>query len=219
MSIFRDTEGRCTGCGKIQRFKLYRSINVAENPELKAGVRDGSLFVWECPECGRRNLARYESLYHDPEAKLMIWLLPGGEVSQSQMDSIGNHTRAMGNYTLRRVSDVSSLIEKLLIFDAGLDDVVVEMCKYVTRAEMASKAGEEQAAELLRLPMHFYRLEEKDGERYIALSFPDNGRMVGCNIGWNVYEDCRAILERNPSVHPEEGFAKVDAEWLMTLLQ
>ena len=199
---------RCNYCGKDFDAKEIRSVNVQLNPELKAAVKDGTLFVHECPHCGKAVLSTGAFLYHDPQEHLLIAL------SATELSAEG-----LEGYTCRRVATVGELIEKVNIFDAGLDDVVVEMCKYVTRAEMASKAGEEQAAELLRLPMHFYRLEEKDGERYITLSFPDNGRMVGCNIGWNVYEDCRAILERNPSVHPEEGFAKVDAEWLMTLLQ
>lgn len=219
MSIVKETRGRCSKCGSEQAFRVYRSINVAQDPELKAKVRDGSLFVWECPECHQMNLAKYETLYHDPDARVMVWLLPTGEVQQSEMQAITNHTKAMGEYRLRRVGDISSLMEKLMIFEAGLDDVVVEMCKYVTKAEMASKAGEDHAQEVLNLPMHFYRLDEKDGEKYMFLTFPDNGRMVGCNIGYNVYEDCAAILQRNPSVRPEEGFAKVDAEWLQSVIQ
>ncbi len=219
MSIVKETQGRCSKCGRLQPLKLYRSINVAENPELKAKVKDGSLFVWECPDCHQMNLSKYETLYHDPEAKLMLWLLPAGEAQEGEMQAITNQTKAMGDYTLRRVGDISSLMEKLMIFDTGLDDVVIEMCKYVTRAEMASKAGEERAAEMLNLPMYFYRLDEKDGEKFMVLTFPENGHMVGCNIGFNVYEDCRGILGRNPSIKADEGFAKVDAEWLMSLIQ
>lgn len=219
MSVIKETEGRCTKCGTPSALKIYRSINVSENPELKPKVMDGSLFVWKCPSCGQMNLAKYETLYHDPEAKLMVWMLPTGEMPQGQMESITNHTRAMGGYKLRRVADVSSLMEKLLIFGAGLDDLAIEMCKFVTRSEMASKAGEEKACRILALPMHFYRLQEEDGQKYLTLSFPDNGRMVGCKIGFNVYEDCSAILERNPSLRPEEGFARVDAEWLSSQLQ
>ena len=42
--------------------------------------------------------------------------------------------------------------------------------------------------------------------------------MAGCNIGFNVYEDCQRILQRNPSIKTEEGFAKVDAGWLSEYL-
>ena len=34
------------------------------------------------------------------------------------------------------------------------------------------------------------------------------------NIGFNVYEDARGILQRNPSVKAPDGFATVDAGWI-----
>ena len=33
-------------------------------------------------------------------------------------------------------------------------------------------------------------------------------------VGFNVYEDCRGILSRNPSVKEDPGFALVDAAWV-----
>lgn len=218
MSIINETVAPCTGCGERHPIKVYRSINIAQDPSLKEKVKDGSLFVWECPSCGRKNLAKYETLYHDPASSLMIWLTPNDDIPASQMQAILNHCKAMGEYTLRRVSDVGSLMEKVLIFEAGLDDVVVEMCKYVTKAEMASKASESDLARILSLPMHFFRLAQNDEQKYLTLSFPDGGQMTGCNIGWNVYEDCQAILQRNPSIKVEEGFAKVDYDWLMSFI-
>lgn len=219
MSLISTTSAACCKCGGSNNLKIYRSINVSEDPELKARVMDGSLFVWKCPACGQANLARYETLYHDPEKKVMVWLIPTGELPESEMAAVGNHARAMGDYTLRRVSDVGSLMEKVLIFEAGLDDVVVEMCKYVTKVEMMAKAGEDKATQILNLPMHFYRLgETQDGSKFLTLSFPDNGRMTGCNIGFNVYEDCLGILQRNPSIKAEDGFAKVDADWLSGIM-
>ena len=132
MSIIKEASAPCSKCGEKQVIRIYRSINVSEDPQLKEKVRNGSLFLWECPHCGQVNLAKYETLYHDPAARLMVWLLPEGDVSETQMKAITMHTKAMGGYTLRRVTDMGSLMEKVLIFFAGLDDVVLEMCKYVT---------------------------------------------------------------------------------------
>ncbi|MCQ2142671.1 MAG: CpXC domain-containing protein [Bacteroidales bacterium] len=216
MSLTSIASVKCSHCGSCEEMTVYKSINTSLDPELKEKVKDGSLFVWECPECGSRNLAKYETLYHDPEKKLMIWLSdkePGAE-----MKAIVNHTEAMGGYTLRRVTDVGTLMEKVLILDSGLDDKVVEMCKYVTKIEMAAKMGEDKAAEVMSLPIRFYRLGDKDGVRYITLSFPDNGQMVGMNIGFNVYEDCLGIIQRNPSIVETEGFAKIDSEWMGSVL-
>ena len=139
MSITAEALAPCSKCGEKSRIKIYRSINISEDPELKEKIRNGSLFVWECPHCHQANLAKYECLYHDPENRIMVWLVPSGNFSESQMQAISNHTKAMGGYRLRMVGDVGAMMEKILIFDEGLDDMAIEMCKYVTRMEMMSR--------------------------------------------------------------------------------
>ena len=219
MSITKAAAAPCSKCGQRNNITIYRSINISENPELKAKVKDGSLFLWECPHCGQVNLAKYETLYHDPAAKLMVWLIPSGEISETQMKAITMHTKAMGGYTLRRVNDMGSLMEKVLINEAGLDDVVLEMCKYVTKLEMVQKSvSAEQKEEFLASNFHFYRSEGEGDDRLLTFMYALDGQMLGVNVGWNVYQDCSGILERNPQVKPEDGFARVDAEWLSSVL-
>ena len=46
-----------------------------------------------------------------------------------------------------------------------------------------------------------------------------DGQMLGVNIGWNVYQDCEGILSRNPQIKPADGFAKIDADWLNSVLE
>lgn len=219
MSIIKEASAPCSKCGEKQIIRIYRSINVSEDPQLKEKVRNGSLFLWECPHCGQVNLAKYETLYHDPAARLMVWLLPEGDISETQMKAITMHTKAMGGYTLRRVTDMGSLMEKVLIHDAGLDDVVLEMCKYVTKMEMISKiTGKDNQEALMKAKFNFYRIEGEADKRMITLMFPQDGQMSGVNIGWNVYQDCEGILSRNPHIRPGEGFVNVDADWLATML-
>lgn len=215
MSIISEALAPCSKCGQQHKVTVYKSINISDNPELKAKVADGSLFLWECPHCGQMNLARYETLYHDPAGKLMVWLIPAGEISESQMQAITMHTKAMGGYTLRRVNDMGTLMEKVLVAESGLDDIVLEMCKYVTKLEMLQKSvPAEQKDEFMASTFHFYRCEGEGDERIITFMYALDGQMLGVNIGWNVYQDCAGILERNPQIRPEEGFAKIDAEWL-----
>lgn len=194
----------CKNCNKQTEVELRQSINVALDPELKARVKDGSLFVWECPYCGQRNLALYQTLYHDPDAKLMVWLLPG----QAQPPkAVADAVKELEGYTLRIVREVGDLIEKVNLNDAGLDDTVLEMCKWVMRRELADKNPDAADAKL-----RFLRMEGADNE--LVMAFPLNGQMQVINVGFNVYEDARGILMRNPSVKPADGFAQVDAAWI-----
>lgn len=226
MSLTAKANGVCSKCGQTTEITVYKSINTADNPELKEKVKNGSLFLWECPHCGTVNLARYETLYHDPQKKLMLWLVPDGKISETQMQAITNHTKAMGGYTLRLVRDMGELMEKVLIFDAGLDDAVIELCKWVTKREMTSNAGKETKLEekqnndeISAATFHFYKVEGEDDGRAIIMSYASKGQMVGMKIGWNVYEDCEGIIRRNPSVRPVEGFVRVDAHWLESVVR
>ena len=170
----------CSKCHRTTEIEVRQSINVALDPQLKARVKDGSLFLWECPCCGQRNLARYQTLYHDPEAKLMVWLLPGdAQPPQAVEDAV----KELEDYTLR------------------------EMCKWVTRRELAAKNPAAATASL-----KFLRMEGADNE--LVMAFPLNGQMQVVNVGFNVYEDARGILLRNPAIRPDAGFAEVDAAWI-----
>ena len=194
----------CSKCHRTTEIEVRQSINVALDPQLKARVKDGSLFLWECPCCGQRNLARYQTLYHDSEAKLMVWLLPGdAQPPQAVEDAV----KELEDYTLRRVRDVGELVEKVNLHDAGLEDTVLEMCKWVTRRELAAKNPAAATASL-----KFLRMEGADNE--LVMAFPLNGQMQVVNVGFNVYEDARGILLRNPAIRPAAGFAEVDAAWI-----
>ena len=194
----------CSRCGGTHSVETYPSINTALDPTLKARVRDGSLFVWECPYCGTRNLLKYETLYHDPAERLMVWLLPGDALPPA---AVADAVKELDGYTLRLVREVGDLVEKVNIHAAGLDDVLVEMCKYVTRMDLSEKQGS-----VVEAPLKFYKLDGPDND--LLFSFPQDGEMKVVNVGFHVYEDARGILGRHPSVRPEPGFAQVDAAWL-----
>lgn len=219
MSIINDGRAVCTKCGQDNIIKVYKSINVADSPDLKDKVKDGSLFLWECPHCGQVNLAKYDTLYHDPARKLMVWMVQDDNISETQMQAIANHTQAMGGYTLRLVDNMGGLMEKVLINDAGLDDVVIEMCKFVTKMEMAGKMEKSAAATFMGTPFHFYRIRGEGDDRLITFMYPSDGTMKGVDIGYNVYEDCTGIVERNPHIKPGSGFERIDASWLNSIMK
>lgn len=219
MSIVNEGRAVCTKCGQGNIIKVYKSINTADSHELRDKVKDGSLFLWECPHCGQMNLARYDTLYHDPDRRLMVWMVSNDNISETQMQAIANHTKAMGGYTLRLVDNMGGLMEKVLINDAGLDDVVIEMCKFVTKMEMAGKMEKSAAASFIDTPFHFYRLRGEDDGRLITFMYPADGGMTGVDIGYNVYEDCQGIVERNPHIKPGSGFERIDASWLNSIMK
>ena len=202
----------CASCGKQYEIETVPAVNTDHNPELKASARDGSLFVGRCPHCGASSLVLYPFLYHDPEARLIVWLLPEGAqgYDEAAVQQMSAQVKGLEDYTVRRVATVGELIEKIGIADAGLDDRVVELCKFVTTQEMEARIHPED-------PLRFYRLDGADNE--ITFTFPSGGQMMSLNIGFNVYEDCLGILQRNSAILATTGFARVDAAWVDRFLR
>ena len=59
----------------------------------------------------------------------MVWILPdtNGQVNVSRV--MEHQARLMDGYKLRMVNSINRLIEKILIFDHGLDDRAIEILK------------------------------------------------------------------------------------------
>lgn len=183
---------RCSRCGAEHALDLPQSVNAATSPELKEKVRSGELFTWTCPHCGTANLLNVPFLYHDPAEHLMIVL------SETPLRADG----VPEGYTGRQVRSVGDLVEKIKIFDAGLDDLVIEMCKFVTCQELKKD-----------VPLRFAGTDGADGE--MTFTYPQDGQMELVAVGFNVYEDCAGILRRNPQIRESvQGLAVIDRAWL-----
>lgn len=188
------TTVKCSACGASYGFEVRSRIDAARSPELKAAVLDGSLFISECPVCGKRELRNYPLVYSD--GKLLICL-----------SDIMLKAQVPEGLTARQVRDAGSLIEKIKIFDASLDDVAIELCKFVTRQEMERDAD-----------LRFLALDGPDHD--LVFTYPADGRMEMLSTGFNVYEDCCAIVRRNPELTPPAGsLERVDREWIEQYLK
>ena len=191
---------RCRRCGASSEITAYDIINTQENPELREPLLDGKLFLWSCPHCGSENLVRYPLLYHDPSLKLLLWLTDGVPEVEAQMAATIASEEGLQGYTARIVDTPGELLEKIKIAEAGLDDVAMEICKYVTGQELGKEAD-----------FKFFRLEGAD--RRILLTYPENGEMQVVGTGFGTYEDAAGIARRNAELSVS-GLVRVNAAWL-----
>ena len=110
-------------------------------------------------------------------------------------------------YNGRIVDTPGALLEKVKIFDAGLDDIALEMAKFITRQELGKDVD-----------LLFFNLEGADNE--ITLTYPEDGQMQLVRIGFNVYEDCAGILLRNPDIKKSAaGLCRVDRGFVEAFLR
>lgn len=211
----------CRHCGKPFELDAPLAVNVAEDPSFKEKIADGSAFVHYCPHCDTPNLVSYRLLYHDPGVRIMIWLIPQDSMSQEDTARMQQSVSqiwtslsdALPDYTFRRVPDPGSLIEKVRIFDCGLEDAAVEMCKHLTRIELSQEEKDSlKSAAIADATLRFRGFGGADNE--LEFVFALDGTMQSVKASFSVYEDCRAILGRNPEIVPDGPFPQIDTSWI-----
>ena len=96
---------------------------------MKEKVWNDEAFRYRCPDCGATALLNYNFLYHQQEDKILIFVDADGS-SYGDMEMIlKQRGNAFDGYRKRIVLSYNDFKEKLLIFDAGLDDRIVEIIK------------------------------------------------------------------------------------------
>jgi predicted RNA-binding Zn-ribbon protein involved in translation (DUF1610 family) len=130
MSMPDETTITCPKCGNEQSFTIWNSVNISLDPDLKQKIISRELVTFSCEKCGNKSPVVYPMLYHDMDANLMIWLLPGDEPPE---DGFAKQPAGLinisENYQYRWVKSYNELVEKIYIYDAGLDDRAVECFK------------------------------------------------------------------------------------------
>ena len=126
----------CPECNGEYPFVMWKSINTTLNPEMKAAVKDRSAFLFECPSCGKKTYVDYGFLYHQMEDRIMIHYANSEENAEviykmmTEDDPTGMlQNMRKENYLIRIVRSQNELLEKIAIFEEGLDDRIIEIFK------------------------------------------------------------------------------------------
>lgn len=133
----------CPRCGAKQEFSVWQTINVTEEPKLKAQVLKRELDKFTCENCGGTISVKHPIQYHDVAGKLMFWL-PQDEEAKPPLaeDSQVMGLMASSGYVFRRVNSYNDLVEKIRLFDDRQDDRAVEALKLAVRTERKVPEGE-----------------------------------------------------------------------------
>ena len=147
MSISRNYAVRCPECGCIIPFELYDSITSSLDPGLRQQILDGQFETVVCPDCRAVSYIQYDILYHDPARRFMVCV--GTDYSD-----VFQQSDCPKDFKLRYVDDYKQLAEKIRIFEAGLNDKIMEITKEAMR-HMAKKNLELYYAGSRRKLMYF----------------------------------------------------------------
>lgn len=133
MSMKRKETVTCPECGQEQDFVVWHSLNGDLDPEAKQRLLDGTLFHFECSNCGHRSNVNYGMLYHDMTNQVMVYYVDEDSVEETlaTMNDVENKIGPMPEYRKRIVTDQNALREKAIIFYQKLDDRVIEIIKLI----------------------------------------------------------------------------------------
>ncbi len=215
MSLKETITLECPSCGKKSPFTIRKSINTAEEPAMKQAVRDKSAFLFECPSCAGTAVVNSGTLlYQQPEEHWLIQYIADDEATFDFVTQMQNGTSPLqpfvdDHYLIRLVRSLNRLIEKLLIFDEGLDDRIMEIYKVIVLMDYTKKNPDIENPEL-----YFYKNDE--GEKRIHI-LVDNQDLCSTIFLPDMYRQLEEQFQpRLPDINEDE--LQIDEQWAFRIL-
>lgn len=230
----------CPNCHRTAYFNIWNSINTSNNPETYGQVRNLSLFRFCCPYCRQTSTIKYSFLYHQMESSLMIYFVPEEEEleqTQKLLETVSSGTQqddkagtgistapedrllenALAGYRYRIVRTHEEFLEKLAIFDSGLDDRIIELTKVILSAE----AERQLSGYGFLVKSAFFTVNTETKERKLVLLDKNSSRTATvsfdryvANVYNQIIDQYRAVLEG-----PHKKDAIIDRNWASDLLK
>jgi hypothetical protein len=218
MTLRQQRDVECPNCGHHQNATMWASVNVTQNPELRNRILERDLTAFHCEECAYSAELAYDMLYHDMERRLLVWLVPNGEMPDDDASGVFGKLGDLGGnpYRLRIVDSMNGLIEKVRTEEAGLDDRVVEVLKALLLRHMGDTARE-HGGELF-----FSEIESPaEGGQVIRFALVADESVSSVTAAWQwlvrVQERCGEFLPTRDD--ERESWLRVNQEYVRTVLE
>lgn len=196
----------CPVCQNVADFTSYESINVGENPALLAPLLHNELFTLSCKGCGHITPIAYDTLYHDPGCRLMVWLIHDEAELPPEPPTIS----CSNDYVLRRVFTSEELVEKAQLVVDGFDDRVMEMFKLILGTRIARGNPE------MRGTIHYAGRSQENTPQLVFRIASESGT-TGATAPLREFQEFAALHHDLP---PEERkWMVIDQAWALRRME
>jgi hypothetical protein len=209
--VKQSTRTLVCACGNRFPVEIWEGVHVSQEPELRQQVLDGTFHRFPCIVCGVT--AVYDDLigYTDFPRRHWFTIAPAVDLAyRSKWSALADQSfRATmvefapplvrewsTEMTRRLIFGIQSLREKLVAFDAGLDDRVVELLKLQLIRDGALPFELGSRIELAEVTPGELRFERRSGE--LELTVPR--AMYGALAGSPDLDAACAATFRNPTL-------------------
>ncbi len=193
----------CPECLKDGEFLKYEIIDINKKPNLRDDIINRQLFTYACPHCGEKIIVSYDCIYIDTENKHCIALITTDDFSF--VDKI-----IAQDYTVRIVPSVNDFIEKIALFEDGIDDRVCELCKLF----LGESYEEQNNAELLAA---YYSGRDMENDNIHFYLIGDDAGNCETTLSMQSYRNILEVFSASPFNNKEE--TRIDAEWALLALR
>jgi hypothetical protein len=205
----------CPSCGKDVDINYYESVNANDDADFRARVLDGSFFHQTCPHCGAQIPIVAPMLYHDPKQAVMIYMIPVGfersteKLSQLLGILLKQEKDHASHYRTRTVTSPDKLIEKIHIFEDGLNDSAVELVKLTCLRQYAADLGKVRSM--------VYRSAEGDQPARVIFAREKGQAPASVDFSRPLYEHYLSMLQQEEE-NEDEHFMTVDERSALALI-
>ncbi|QRG86685.1 CpXC domain-containing protein [Bulleidia sp. zg-1006] len=197
----------CPYCHETMDLEVTLSLGAGE--EEKELLMSGDLFHHTCDHCQHEFLLQVPFTYMDRMRKFVLVLVQD-EVLPKEIEQTGP-TLSKAGFKLRHVQTIQQLIEKIQIFEDGVDDCLVELAKYDNFIEFVdNKKGNAEditSIEYQRVDNEVMKINIRTGDSGMTFLTPLN----------LIEEEYR--IDQDRLVIRNEVFPIVDQKWIISAYQ
>ena len=185
----------CPNCEENIKVPMNEFVDVVENPEYKEQIIEGEFFLNRCGNCGDHVLVEYPLMYMDPDKKLNVYMAPAHEEDLlDQLNSLDVPGADLDSESqFRLTSNGLNLMEKILIFERGRDDRILELYKFIIWEDVKEQWDDLEQGDLLFM---------FDDEEKLTIPIDDE-----------LYSELEENYFEALSIPPGK-YAEVDQEWI-----
>ena len=206
MSRMHFQEVKCVNCGHVGKFNVWDSINVDTDSKIKEEVKSLDFFKYTCPKCGNDFQVDYLTVYNDIKNHFMIYYVPKEDIEVvDKIKQISLPEKCEDK--ARIVFSKNDLLEKICVFEAMLNDVLIELIQPFVISKVQEDVIKECEAEKI------YFSDYENGK--ITFSFPEVKDNYKVDIPVQLYEE----LWRRNKIKKLKGFQIVDKNNAATYLE
>lgn len=217
MSRSTTIEISCPNCKSISKTEIWSNIDKLTSPDLYSKIMDETLFYWKCPHCDYSSNLSYPFLYHDSELNFMIYLSPQSK-QQIFVDKefINSHPNIQ-NIKKRSVNNLNALKEKILIFEYGLNDCVLE----ATKLSVTKVVEKNLCTKVLQI--YFCAVDSSCSRLGFVIYAKDYDKPYYQTTKMDTYHEMAKVvteyIHKTGEINSNSGFLSIDSTWASTVLE